>query len=91
MIENNKSEMQEEKVQSSQNRLNLVVGILTVFQVAGVIFEFTQGSECGRWLATIITFVIGFILLYIVISWDNKNNPLVRLIGSIFYRGRGGN
>ena len=82
---------QEEKVQSSQNRLNLVVGILTVFQVAGVIFEFTQGSECWRWLATIITFVIGFILLYIVMSWDNKNNPLVRLIGSIFYRGRGGN
>ena len=77
----------ERKTQSGQNRLNLVVGILTVFQVAGVIFEFTRNTICNK-IATVTTLVIGFSLLTIVMNWDNKKNPIIKWVRHIYYRGK---
>lgn len=68
----------EQKAESGQRRLNLVVGVLTVFQVAGVIFEFTDGTGCWRWVAIVITFVLGFFLLYLVMKWDDESIAIVR-------------
>lgn len=78
----------EREAQSGQNRLNLVVGILTVFQVAGVIYGFFNNSGCWQWITTLITFIIGFFLLYIVMNWDNDKNPLIRWARNIYYRGQ---
>lgn len=75
----------ERKAESGQRRLNLVVGILTVFQVAGVIFEFCKGWEFLRFTATSITFVVGFFLLYIVMNWEKENKTLIRWVRSIYY------
>ena len=78
----------EHRAQSGQNRLNLVVGILTVFQVAGVIYEFFGDTGCWQWITTFITFAIGFFLLYIVMNWDNDKNPVIRWARNIYYRGQ---
>lgn len=53
------------EIEKGQNRLNLVVGILTVFQVAGVIYEFSKETEY-QVLITAITFIVGFALLFII-------------------------
>lgn len=68
----------EQKAESGQRRLNLVVGVLTVFQVAGVIFEFADGIGCWRWGAIFITFALGFFLLYLVMKWDDESISVVR-------------
>lgn len=78
----------EHRAQSGQNRLNLVVGILTVFQVAGVIYAFFSDTGCWQLIATFITFVIGFFLLYIVMSWDNDKRLLIKWARNIYYRGK---
>lgn len=78
----------EHRAQSGQNRLNLVVGILTVFQVAGVIYEFFGDTGCWQWITTFITFAIGFFLLYIVMNWDNDKNPVIRWARKIYYKGQ---
>lgn len=67
----------EQKAESGQHRLNLVVGILTVFQVAGVIYDFTN-YKWYQCYATLFTFFIGFFLLYIVMSWDNESNRVIK-------------
>ena len=78
----------ERKAESGQRRLNLVIGILTIFQVAGVIYEFCKGSGFWQWLATLTTFAIGFFLLYIVMSWEKDKKPLIKWARNIFYRGK---
>jgi len=58
-------------LEKGQRRLNLVVGILTVFQAAGVIYEFCSTQECKFW-ATVITFIVGFSVLGIAIKSTKK-------------------
>lgn len=67
----------EQKAESGQRRLNYVVGVLTVFQVAGVIYEFTKDSCLTwlKWLAVIITFAISLIFLYLVRNWEKSREP----------------
>ena len=69
--------LSEQKAESSQRRLNLVVGVLTVFQVAGVIYEFSKSLDCQLW-ATLFTFALGFYLLYIVMKWDDESVRAVK-------------
>lgn len=82
--EENREKEQEKRAQSGQNRLNLVVGILTVFQVVGVIYELTSHT-CWKWYAITITFVVGCFLLYIVMNWDNEKNLFVKWVRNIYY------
>ena len=58
-------------LEKGQRRLNLVVGILTVFQVAGVIYEFTKTTEF-KICATASTFILGFAILCFVVSTRKK-------------------
>lgn len=76
----------ERKAESGQRRLNLVVGVLTVFQVAGVIYEFTNDTK-WKWWAIIFTFVISFFFLFLVIHWDNKGMGLIRFARKVYYCG----
>lgn len=75
----------ERKAESGQRRLNLVVGVLTVFQVAGVIYEFFNDTGCWQWIATLAIFIIGFSLLYIVMNWEKEKRPLIRRARNIYY------
>lgn len=59
-------------LEKGQRRLNLVVGILTVFQVAGVIYEFCGNTEYKTW-ATVSTFILGFTILFFVVSSRKKS------------------
>lgn len=59
-------------LEKGQRRLNLVVGILTVFQVAGVIYEFFHNTEYKIW-ATASCFILGFAILCLVVNTRNKN------------------
>lgn len=68
----------ERKAESGQRRLNLVVGVLTVFQVAGVIFQIADGIGCLRWISIAFTFLLGFFLLYLVMKWEEESISVVR-------------
>ena len=59
------------EIERGQRRLNLVVGILTVFQAAGVIYELSRSTKY-QICATTITFIVGFSLLYLVLNWRKK-------------------
>lgn len=78
-----KASIRERRAESGQRRLNLVVGVLTIFQVAGVIYEFTRNTE-WQWCAVIITFVFSFILLYFVMNWEERDKITIKWIRKIF-------
>ena len=88
-LQNDAFVVSERKAESGQRRLNLVVGILTVFQVAGVIYEFTNYTDYQEWL-TSVTFIIGFLLLFFVMKWEHKENVIIRIVRGIFRLGRKG-
>jgi hypothetical protein len=88
-LQNDAFVVSERKAESGQRRLNLVVGILTVFQVAGVIYEFTNYTDYQEWL-TSVTFIIGFLLLFFVMKWEHKDNVIIRIVRGIFRFGRKG-
>ncbi len=75
----------ERRAESGQHRLNLVVGILTVFQVAGVIYNFCSNLGYWQWISTLMTFAVGFFLLYIVMSWEKDNISIIKWARSIYY------
>lgn len=66
-------------LEKGQRRLNLVVGILTVFQVAGVIYEFSKTTEYKIW-ATASTFILGFAILCLVINSRKKSKKGIILL-----------
>lgn len=80
----------EQKAESGQHRLNLVVGILTIFQVAGVIYEFTKATclEWLKWTAVILTFAISLFFLYLVMNWEKEDKPLIEWARNLYYRGK---
>lgn len=77
----------EQKAESGQRRLNIVVGVLTIFQVAGVIYEFTK-ETCLKWLAVFFTFAISLFFLYLVMNWEKDDNLLIKWVRKIYYRGK---
>ncbi|MBR1933647.1 MAG: hypothetical protein IJ841_08185 [Prevotella sp.] len=79
-----KLRLAEQKAESGQRRLNLVVGILTVFQVAEVIFSFTENWG-NRIIWVSLTFLVCFFLLYLVMKWEQKDIPLIRWARSIYF------
>ncbi len=80
----------ERKAESGQHRLNLVVGILTVFQVAGVIHQFTD-KTCFKWWSVTFTFVISLILLFIVVNWEKEDNSIIKWVRNIYYKKKNNN
>ncbi len=66
----------EEKTEKGQRRLNIVVGILTGFQVAEVIYSFARHShldifrDYSIWWALLALIVCCFFVLCVVMNWD---------------------
>lgn len=82
----------ESKAEMGQRRLNLVVGVLTAFQVSQVIYSFAKDSTisifnnyCFLW--AILTLALCFFLLHIVMNWENKNKPIIRVARKLYYMG----
>lgn len=76
----------ERRAESSQHRLNLVVGILTVFQVAEAVFAFTENVRY-RVVWVLLTFVLCFFLLFIVMKWEQRSIPLIKWVRKIYFKG----
>lgn len=77
----------ERKAENGQRRLNLVVGVLTVFQVAGVINDFLNDKLWWKWLAISFTFGICFFFLFLVMNWDKKEWGIIRFARKTYYLG----
>lgn len=77
----------EQKAESGQRRLNIVVGVLTIFQVAGVIHEFTKEAclEWMKWLAVFLTFAISLFFFYLVMNWEKDEIPLIKWARKIYF------
>lgn len=60
----------DQKAEAGQRRLNLVVGLLTVFQVAEVIFTFTNKKSSEDLIAAIFTIILGCIIIAFVFRND---------------------
>ena len=77
----------EQKAESGQRRLNIVVGVLTIFQVAGVIHEFTKEAclEWLKWLAVFLTFAISLFFFYLVMNWEKDKIPLIKWARKIYF------
>lgn len=73
-----------EEQERGQRRLNWVVGVLTVFQVAQAVYSFVDKSSL-QYSFTALTFLICFALLYIVMKWEHKNISLIKWLRKIYY------
>lgn len=56
----------EQRAEWGQRRLNLLVGVLTVFQVADVIFTFTNKEPYDDMVPSIITLAVGGIIIALI-------------------------
>ena len=60
----------DQKAEAGQRRLNLVVGLLTVFQVAEVIFTFTNKDSSQDLVAALSTIILGCIIIAFIFRND---------------------
>ena len=56
----------EQRAEWGQRRLNILVGVLTVFQVADVIFTFTNREPYDDMVPSVVTLIVGGIIIGLI-------------------------
>lgn len=56
----------EQRAEWGQRRLNILVGVLTVFQVADVIFTFTNREPYDNMVPSVITLIVGGVIIGLI-------------------------